>query len=127
MATIGCRRSELLAMTVGDLDLDGGVATIRASIADGGPGTKTYRKATKRDDWRDVPLTPQMVDVFGELLSRRRVAVEAFGGGLSISTVMCSATTRTVLTGFVPTRCRSGGSLPGARAGLPLRRQRGWG
>ena len=81
MATIGCRRSELLAMTVGDLDLDGGVATIRASIADGGPGTKTYRKATKRDDWRDVPLTPQMVDVFGELLNRRQAAVEAFGGG----------------------------------------------
>ncbi len=81
MATLGCRRSELLAITVGDLDLDGGVATIRASIADGGPGTKTYRKATKRDDWRDVPLTPQVVEVFGELLNRRRAAVDGFGGG----------------------------------------------
>jgi len=71
MATIGCRRSELLAITVGDLNLDAGVVTIRASIADGGPGLGTYRKTTKRDDWRDVPLTGQMVEVFRELLNRR--------------------------------------------------------
>ena len=44
MATIGCRRSELLAITISDLDLDNAIATIRASIADGGPGRGTYRK-----------------------------------------------------------------------------------
>jgi integrase len=79
MATIGCRRSELLAITVEDLDLDQGVVTIRASIADGGPGRGTYRKTTKRDDWRDVPLTAQMVEVFTELLARRRGALEEYG------------------------------------------------
>jgi integrase len=79
MATIGCRRSELLAITVADLDLDQGVVTIRASIADGGPGRGTYRKTTKRDDWRDVPLTAQMVEVFTELLARRHDALRQYG------------------------------------------------
>ena len=79
MATIGCRRSELLAITVEDLDLDQGVVTIRASIADGGPGRGTYCKTTKRDDWRDVPLTVQMIEVFGELVSRRRAARKEYG------------------------------------------------
>lgn len=66
------------SQTVEDLDLDGGVVTIRASIADGGPGRGIYRKATKRDDWRDVPLTAQMVDVFNELLDRRRAGLAEF-------------------------------------------------
>ena len=80
MATIGCRRSELLALTVGDLALEQGVCTIRASLADGGTGVGIYRKGTKRDDWRDVPLTEQMVEVFAVLLERRRQIVEQLGG-----------------------------------------------
>lgn len=80
MATIGCRRSELLALTVADVDLDDRVCTIRASLADGGPGVGVYRKATKRDDWRDVPLTEQMVEVFAELFDRRRQVLEQLGG-----------------------------------------------
>ena len=79
MATIGCRRSELLAITVADLDLDNGFVTIRSSIADGGPGRGTYRKTTKRDDWRDVPLTQQMVAVFHEVLDRRRELLANLG------------------------------------------------
>ena len=79
MATIGCRRSELLAVRVADVDLANGVLTIRSSLADGGPGVGIYRKATKRDDWRDVPLTEQMVSVFAELLTRRRALVAQFG------------------------------------------------
>jgi integrase len=79
MATMGCRRSELLALTVRDLDLAAGVATIRSSLADGGPGMGIYVKATKRDDWRDVPLTQQMVEVFEELLARRRADARALG------------------------------------------------
>jgi integrase len=79
MATMGCRRSELLALTVGDVDLAAGVATIRSSLADGGPGVGIYVKGTKRDDWRDVPLTKQMVEVFEELLTRRKADVRMLG------------------------------------------------
>jgi hypothetical protein len=46
IATMGCRRSELLALTVRDLDLKNGVATIRSSLADGGAGVGIYVKAT---------------------------------------------------------------------------------
>jgi integrase len=81
IATMGCRRSELLALTVGDLDLKNGVVTIRSSLADGGAGVGVYVKATKRDDWRDVPLTDQMVEVFDELLARRRSELRGFGRG----------------------------------------------
>jgi integrase len=79
LATIGCRRSELLAVTVADCDVKNGVITIRASIADGGPGLGTYRKSTKRDDWRDVPLTEQMVEVLEELFSIRRANLDVLG------------------------------------------------
>ena len=79
VATTGCRRSELLAVTFDDLDLDRAVLLIRASLADGGPGMKIYRKATKRDDWRAVPLTPQMVEVFAELFARRSALVAELG------------------------------------------------
>jgi integrase len=80
-ATMGCRRSELLALTVRDLDLKAGVATIRSSLADGGAGVGIYVKATKRGDWRDVPLTEQMVEVFEELLARRKSDLRRFGRG----------------------------------------------
>jgi integrase len=75
MATTGCRRSELLALRVEDVDLDHAVVTIRASLADGGPGVGIFRKATKRDDWRDIPLTPQLVAVLTELFERRLAAL----------------------------------------------------
>jgi integrase len=81
IATMGCRRSELLALTVRDLDLRAGVATIRSSLADGGAGVGIYVKATKRDDWRDVPLTEQMVEVFEDLLARRKADLRRLGRG----------------------------------------------
>lgn len=79
MATLGCRRSELLALTVQDVDLEAAVATIRSSLADGGPGVGIYVKATKRDDWRDVPLTGQMVEVFEDLFVRRKADLRRLG------------------------------------------------
>jgi integrase len=72
LSTIGCRRSELLALTVRDCDLDNRVVTIRASLADGGPGIGIYRKATKSDDWRDVPMTDQLAEVMTEVFEIRR-------------------------------------------------------
>jgi integrase len=74
LATIGCRRSELLALRVADIDLHAKVVVIRAALADGGPGTGVYYKTTKRNDWRDVPLTDQMCEVFNELLDTRQRA-----------------------------------------------------
>ena len=77
VASMGCRRSELLALRIGDLDVEHRVVTIRGSIADGGPGTGTYYKATKRDDWRDVPITDQFAVALTDLLEDRR----EHGGG----------------------------------------------
>ncbi len=71
-ASIGCRRSELLALRVRDVDLDRRVVSIRGAIADGGPGTGVYYKATKRDDWRDVPITDQCANALKVLLEDRR-------------------------------------------------------
>jgi len=74
LATMGCRRSELLALRLSDLDLEARVVTIRAALADGGPGTGIYYKTTKRNDWRDVPITDQMAEVFADLLEIRATA-----------------------------------------------------
>ncbi len=82
LATIGCRRSELLAIKHEDLDLRRRVLTIRAALADGGPGVGIYYKPTKRNDWRDVPLTPQMAEVFEVLVADRRSAAR---GRVSLS------------------------------------------
>lgn len=79
IATIGCRRSELLAVTFADVDLVNAVVTISASLVDGGPGVGIYRKTTKRDDWRDVPITEQMGGVFAELLARRKAVLVELG------------------------------------------------
>ena len=88
---------ELLALELQDLDLRRGVVTIRAALADGGPGYGVYCKTTKRNDWRDVPLTDQMVEVLTELLAQRRAAVAAKSNcGRRAS---CSVTTSTGLAG----------------------------
>jgi integrase len=79
MATVGCRRSELLALRVADIDLRARVLTIRGSLADGGPGVGIYRKTTKRDNWRDVPITEQMAEILEELFARRTAALVEFG------------------------------------------------
>ena len=78
LATLGCRRSELLALKIEDVNLEQRFVTIRASLADGGPGMGIYRKATKRDDWRDVPMTQQMSEVFAELFAGRLKQLETF-------------------------------------------------
>jgi integrase len=69
ISTLGCRRSELLAVHV---DLDNRVITIRASLSDHGPGVGIVRKSTKRDDWRDVPITDQLAEVLDRVLDIRR-------------------------------------------------------
>jgi integrase len=57
------RKGELLALRWTDVDLVRGELHVAASVADGGPGVGLVRKATKRADWRDVPLTDSAVAV----------------------------------------------------------------
>jgi hypothetical protein len=59
--------------------LEAAGATIRLSLADGGAGIGIDVKATKRADWRAVPLTVQMVEVFEELLARRKADLRRLG------------------------------------------------
>jgi integrase len=121
MATIGCRRSELLAITAGDLDLDNGFVTIRASIADGGPGRGTYRTTTKRDDWRDVPLTEQMVETFRELLDRRRALLRDFVETDVRSSSYVFSDDPEVRHGYVRTRRANAGWRPAVTPALRSR------
>lgn len=57
LASTGMRKAELLGLQWDDVDISSGEVHISAAITDAGPGKKIQRKATKRSDWRDVPLT----------------------------------------------------------------------
>jgi hypothetical protein len=93
------------------------VATIRASLADGGPDVGVYRKATKRDDWRDVPLTAQMVEVFSELFARCLELLEPFGrSSTSDRGFVFNDDPDGATHGFDPTHFLTVGSLPDGRA-----------
>ncbi len=116
MATIGCRRSELLALTVGDVDLDAGSCTLRASLADGGPGVGIYRKTTKRNDWRDVPLTDQMVEALRELFGAPALPARAAGWPVGDHRRTCSATIPPGRRGCALIRRANVGWRPAARA-----------
>ena len=70
LASTGMRKAELLALQWADVDLANGEVHISAAITDGGPGRGIMRKATKRSDWRDVPLTSQAVAALRSQLDR---------------------------------------------------------
>jgi integrase len=57
LASTGMRTGEGLGLQWSDVDLDALELHISAAVTDGGPGVGVVRKATKRSDWRDVPLT----------------------------------------------------------------------
>ncbi len=64
LAGTGMRKAELLGLQWGDVDLRSGEIHVAAAITDAGPGQGILRKATKRSDWRDIPLTSQVIDAF---------------------------------------------------------------
>jgi integrase len=68
LASTGMRKGELLALRWSDADLVRDEVHVSASIVDGGPGVGVVRKATKRADWRDIPLTVAAL----EALERQR-------------------------------------------------------
>jgi len=71
LAGTGMRRGELLALCWADVDLRAAELHVAAAITDGGPGVGVVRKATKRSDWRDVPLTPGVAAAFERQRARR--------------------------------------------------------
>lgn len=62
LAGTGMRKAELLGLRWGDVDLEAGEIHVAWAITDAGPGRGIERKATKKSDWRDVPMTAQVVD-----------------------------------------------------------------
>jgi integrase len=70
LASTGMRRGELLALQWGDVDHDRREVHVAAAVTDGGPGKGVMRKSTKRNDWRDVPLTVQAGEAMRRQLTR---------------------------------------------------------
>lgn len=87
LAATGMRRGEVLALRWGDVDLDRVEVTVEAALVDAGPGVGVVRKATKRSDWRDVPLTAGAAAAF----KRQRVRRSEFLGSppSAVSYVFC--------------------------------------
>lgn len=71
LASTGMRRGEFLAIRWCELKLDQAEVHVSAAITDGGPGIGVVRKATKRSDWRDIPLTTAACKAFERQAERR--------------------------------------------------------
>lgn len=71
LASTGMRRGEFLALRWSDVKLDQSEVHVAAAISDGGPGIGLVYKATKRSDWRDVPLTTAAAQAFKRQAERR--------------------------------------------------------
>jgi len=76
LASTGMRLGELLGLQWAEVDLERRVVHIAWAITDGGPGVGILRKATKRSDWRDVPLTAAAVDALARQRERRAQSFE---------------------------------------------------
>lgn len=72
LVSTGMRRGELLALRWSDVDFKKEEVHVDAAITDGGKGVGILRKATKRADWRDVPLTSGAIDALHRQATRRR-------------------------------------------------------
>lgn len=71
LASTGMRRGELLGLFWDDIDVPNGEVHVAAALTDGGRGVGLVRKATKRSEWRDVPLTPGAVAAIERQAARR--------------------------------------------------------
>ena len=72
LVSTGVRKGELLAIRWADVHYDAQEVHIGAAISDGGPGVGVVYRATKRSDWRDVPLTATAVEALRRQAVRRR-------------------------------------------------------
>lgn len=71
LASTGMRRGELVALRWKDVRLEMHEVNVSSAISDGGPGIGIVHRATKRSDWRDVPLTAGALDAFRRQAARR--------------------------------------------------------
>lgn len=71
LASTGMRRGEFIALRWADVNLDQSEVHVAAAISDGGPGIGLVYKATKKSDWRDVPLTAAAAAAFKRQLEQR--------------------------------------------------------
>ena len=74
------RKGEILGLRWSEIDLRADEIHVGAAITDGGRGVGVLRKATKRSDWRDVPLTSAAKEAFVRQRERRRELCEAEPG-----------------------------------------------
>lgn len=96
LASTGMRKGEILGLRWSEIDLRADEIHVGAAITDGGRGVGVLRKATKRSDWRDVPLTSAAKEAFVRQHERRRELCEdepgdrhyVFGGGYDGSVPM---------------------------------------
>lgn len=70
LAQTGMRRGEMLSLQWADVDLDRNEVHVATALTDGGPGKGVLRKSTKRNDWRDIPLSPTAVAAVRRQLDR---------------------------------------------------------
>jgi len=71
LASTGMRRGEFIALRWADVNLDRSELHVASAISDGGPGIGLVYRATKRSDWRDVPLTSAAAAAFKRQAERR--------------------------------------------------------
>jgi integrase len=75
LAHTGIRRGEVLALRVGDVDLDEPVLTIRSAMSAGEDSTPKSKRA------RRIPLTDRAVEILSPLVEGRDDAELVFAGG----------------------------------------------
>ena len=80
LASTGMRKGELLGLRWSEFDSRADEVHVGAAISDGGKGVGVVRKATKRSDWRDVPLTSGAKEALLRQRERRRELCSAEPG-----------------------------------------------
>jgi integrase len=81
-ANLGARRGELCALQWPDIDLEGGMVTIRRGLVDGGPGVGIVAKETKTNRDRTVALDSATVALVRQYRRERMELAFACGAQL---------------------------------------------
>jgi integrase len=115
LAGTGMRMGELLGLQWADVHLGQRQVNVSWAITDGGPGVGVLRKATKRSDWRDVPLTSDAVAAF----RRQAEQCSAVFGVTRLVASTCSPGEPGPTCRIVRTRLETGSPTPVVRTRRP--------